>query len=340
MEPLNWAETLHILQSMGIDLPETTKLSDAVLDKRLCNILDTSQYKDHLSFVLDLRSVKDWPLPDPAKVKLTSCPMKNPNILTPLACSVHDKIQRVGFNEAAQNHQELLRMGRHYPPTLYVNPFTELHQTLMAIGMYVDGKVRWCLLQDKEKEQWCLCWRLMRIRLRSSFSTARPFDLIEYAQWTFNQVDSNPVSVGRSLISITATPLEQKLLLKLLIVNAPLVPSDFMIKRQPGKKHFLVSVLLPTAPPNVWGDKLFLIKIQIGLGEELPAHMMAYDMKRSFQVFLAHEDDPALFMDMHAEMVGPRGGYSGIKMYRWAKRTGDWELNICLDRELKTEIKW
>ncbi len=99
-------------------------------------------------------------------------------------------------------------------------------------------------------------------------------------------------------------------------------------------------VFAKTAPPNVWGDKLFLVKIQSSLGEELPVHMMVYDMKRSFQVFLAREDDPALFMDMHAEMVGPRGGYGGIKMYRWAKRVGDWQLNICLDREPRTEIKW
>ncbi len=95
-----------------------------------------------------------------------------------------------------------------------------------------------------------------------------------------------------------------------------------------------------TAPPSVWGDKLFLVKIQISLGEELPVHTMVYDMKRSFQVFLARKDDPALFMDMHAEMLGPRGGYGGIKMYRWAKTAADWQLNICLDREPRKEIKW
>ena len=95
-----------------------------------------------------------------------------------------------------------------------------------------------------------------------------------------------------------------------------------------------------TAPPNVWGDKLFLVKIQISLGDGVPTHMMVYDMKRSFQVYLAYEDEPELFGEILAEMVGPRGGYGGLKMYRWARRSGDWQLDVCLDREPKTEIKW
>ncbi len=99
-------------------------------------------------------------------------------------------------------------------------------------------------------------------------------------------------------------------------------------------------VFAMTAPPNICDDKLFLVKIQISLSEELLVHMMVYDMKRSFQVFLARKDDTALFMNMHAEMVGPRGGYGGIKMYRWVKTAADWQLNICLDREPRTEIKW
>lgn len=161
MEPLNRAETLRIIQSMGVDLLDsTTMLSDAVLDKRLRDVLDASQYKDRLSSALDLRSLKEWPLPDPSEVKVTSWPIKNPNILTPPARSVHDTIQRVGFNEAAQNPREIFRTGRHGPPTLYVDPFTDLRQTLMVIGMYVDGGVRWCLLQDKEKEQCAIAIRV------------------------------------------------------------------------------------------------------------------------------------------------------------------------------------
>ena len=94
------------------------------------------------------------------------------------------------------------------------------------------------------------------------------------------------------------------------------------------------------APPNDHGDNLFLIKMQVGLGAAPPQHMMLYDRKRSFQLWWFRAQDPATFDEFYAEMDGPRGGYGGLKMYRWAKRTGDWELSICLDREPLTDTKW
>ena len=62
------------------------------------------------------------------------------------------------------------------------------------------------------------------------------------------------------------------------------------------------------APPNVWGDKPFLIKVQIGMNSQDPGDMMLYDRKRSFQLFFLRPDDPALFRDFSAEMRGPRRG--------------------------------
>ena len=94
------------------------------------------------------------------------------------------------------------------------------------------------------------------------------------------------------------------------------------------------------APPNDHGDNLFLIKMQVGVGAASPQHMMLYDRKRSFQLWWFRAQDPATFGEFCAEMVGPRGGYGGLKMYRWAKRTGDWEFSICLDREPLTDTKW
>ncbi|KAI0329865.1 hypothetical protein GY45DRAFT_1324470 [Cubamyces sp. BRFM 1775] len=92
-------------------------------------------------------------------------------------------------------------------------------------------------------------------------------------------------------------------------------------------------------PPNVWGDRVFMIKLQIGMGSQDPRHMMIYDRKRSFQGFMLRENNPC-FADFYAEMLGPRGGFDGLKMYRWAKRTGDWELSVCLDRQPQTDTKW
>ncbi|TFK80178.1 hypothetical protein K466DRAFT_592002 [Polyporus arcularius HHB13444] len=92
-------------------------------------------------------------------------------------------------------------------------------------------------------------------------------------------------------------------------------------------------------PPNVWGDRVFMIKLQVALSYGEPGHMMLYDRKRSFQGFMLRKDNPA-FAELYAEMLGPRGGFGGMKMYRWAKRTGDWELSVCLDRQPQTDTKW
>ena len=94
------------------------------------------------------------------------------------------------------------------------------------------------------------------------------------------------------------------------------------------------------APPNDHGDNLFLVKMQVGVGAASPQHMMLYDRKRSFQLFFHRTGDPALFEDFHGEMCGPRGGHGGLKMYRYAKRTGDWELSVCLDRAPTADVKW
>ncbi|KAI0767654.1 hypothetical protein C8Q74DRAFT_1281442 [Fomes fomentarius] len=51
IEPLTRAE-LQILPSLGVDLSQDTKLSDAVLRTR--HALDTAQYQDHLSPSLSL----------------------------------------------------------------------------------------------------------------------------------------------------------------------------------------------------------------------------------------------------------------------------------------------
>ena len=46
-------------------------------------------------------------------------------------------------------------------------------------------------------------------------------------------------------------------------------------------------------PPNVWGERAFIVKLQLSLVSDAPQpHMMAYDRKRSFQVFLHSEDNP------------------------------------------------
>lgn len=98
----------------------------------------------------------------------------------------------------------------------------------------------------------------------------------------------------------------------------------------------------PTAvPENVWGDRVFIVKLQVGMVPGHYPYMMVYDRKRSFEVFVRSEGNVQLFSSFVEEMRGERGGHGGIKMYRWARRSGDWELSVCLDRvPPQTDTNW
>lgn len=55
---------------------------------------------------------------------------------------------------------------------------------------------------------------------------------------------------GIALPDISATELEQKLLLSLLSMNSKLVPADFKPERLPSEAGFKASILLPLGPLN------------------------------------------------------------------------------------------
>ncbi|KAK7052837.1 hypothetical protein VNI00_004156 [Paramarasmius palmivorus] len=81
-------------------------------------------------------------------------------------------------------------------------------------------------------------------------------------------------------------------------------------------------------PPNAHGDSPFLIKIQRAMTDR-PNPMLIYDRQRSLDVVLDHSVDPGSY---EAALKQMPTGYRGLKIYRWAKRTGDWELTICFDK--------
>ncbi len=94
-----------------------------------------------------------------------------------------------------------------------------------------------------------------------------------------------------------------------------------------------------SVPSNIHGDKVFLIKIQIGgMGGE--GNLLIYDRQRSMQVYFIQSMDREVFKKFREEIEGPRGGYNGLKMFRWAKRFGDFQLSVCLDRAPQEEVKW
>lgn len=93
--------------------------------------------------------------------------------------------------------------------------------------------------------------------------------------------------------------------------------------------------------PNIHGDVAFLIKIQVPLGskqDDPDNAIMIYDRRRSFDAYLLQKVEPQKYSLI--EYVVRNKGINGMKMYRWAKRTGDWQLSICLDREPSDDIQW
>ena len=92
-------------------------------------------------------------------------------------------------------------------------------------------------------------------------------------------------------------------------------------------------------PRNVWGNKTFLVKIT-AMPSPLPSRMLIYDRKRSFEVFLVPEDGFDRFSSFIQEMWTPRAEEKGYQIFRWARRTGDWEFTICLDRKPAVDTSW
>lgn len=100
-------------------------------------------------------------------------------------------------------------------------------------------------------------------------------------------------------------------------------------------------------PPNVHGSKPFVIKMQLssttpsamampwealGNSKDMAAHgttLLIYDRQRSFQVQVIRKGIGESFDDF-AELVQQKGP-KGIKLFCWATRKNDWELDICMD---------
>lgn len=100
---------------------------------------------------------------------------------------------------------------------------------------------------------------------------------------------------------------------------------------------------LSLAPPvNVHGDKTFLVKIQrplvsmtMGSGEFLS--MLVYDRDRTFTGNISAQENPKFWA---AAMQQMPANSQKLKIYRNAKRTGDWTLSVCLDREPSEVPQW
>ncbi|KAH9934583.1 uncharacterized protein BXZ73DRAFT_77052 [Epithele typhae] len=84
---------------------------------------------------------------------------------------------------------------------------------------------------------------------------------------------------------------------------------------------------------NVWGDKPFVVKIALpDAAARPPQQVFVSDRRSSFTFYFASSMDAPAFATLISEMSGPRGGFGGKRMYRWARRIGDWTYSVCVDR--------
>lgn len=91
-------------------------------------------------------------------------------------------------------------------------------------------------------------------------------------------------------------------------------------------------------PPNIHGDSVFIVKIQVPKGSLRPPSLI-YDRRRSFEFHLKNDVDPESYNSLRT--IARESGCLGQKIYRFARRTGDQTLSICLDREPPSElVKW
>ncbi|KAH0583200.1 hypothetical protein H2248_011083 [Termitomyces sp. 'cryptogamus'] len=88
-------------------------------------------------------------------------------------------------------------------------------------------------------------------------------------------------------------------------------------------------------PPNIHDDKAFLVKFQMSLSQYgMDSSMLLYDRQKSFQVNWLKSHDTDVFKEGEKAM-GDR-----LKIYRWVRRVGDYQLAVCFDKAPETDPVW
>ena len=93
---------------------------------------------------------------------------------------------------------------------------------------------------------------------------------------------------------------------------------------------------------NIHGDRPFLVKLQrpasLADAEQGRLGLMVYDRGRSVKGYIMMKGNEEFWNQAVAQM--PYGSVIA-KVYRWAQRTGDWKLSVCVDREpLNESLLW
>ena len=145
--PFTRAETIRVLNSLGVDVPADTKLLDDILKKCLNDALDAAQYKDRLPEGMDINSLTPWPLIEHGVSAVNARPLS-------------EAIARHNLDEAYKLDAKI-RAGESIAATPFADPFQDLRETMAGLGQLLDRGLRWVLLQDEKHESAIL----FRVRL-------------------------------------------------------------------------------------------------------------------------------------------------------------------------------
>lgn len=197
---------------------------------------------------------------------------------------------------------------------------------------------------------WCACQALVANRkARSGVGHA----ITVYVAWTLLDRDTFtgdtiwPAAIGVGLVVGVAYRNALKSL-TWLASDFPLRPEEqasdgrpavtvpLQMSKQGGANG---GIHLSGAPPNVHGNKVFTVKVQLphGMGQQAASenvHGMVYDEKRSFQAFLNLESATHGATAEMVRLIATKGSGGGLKGYFSATRD-EQDLRIYVDRLLK-----
>lgn len=92
------------------------------------------------------------------------------------------------------------------------------------------------------------------------------------------------------------------------------------------------------APPNPHGSQPFILKVQTSLSS-LPA-MLIYDEERALESHVFSSLSPPDAWNKVHSTIRAKGVRGGIKLYFWARRHGDNEVAVAVDRLPEQNFPW
>ncbi|KAG7091272.1 hypothetical protein E1B28_010322 [Marasmius oreades] len=229
-------EKMGLLASMGIELPQTTRLPDDALEKKLRNTIDAAQYfKDVIAKApIDPATLPLWPLRSSSK-------------------SLSQATARGNLGEGL-GRDGILKSRGDVPSSSYEKTFLALRVIVGELAKGMDDGVQSLVLQDEEQSNAILI-RVVEVRKANSTVDEVPVLFVLYTHNTqhtpiLQAADwfADLVAKGGQSIQITAPVEVQKLFLAFLHLNSKRISPSYRPTRRAYESHFVPSFIIPIGP--------------------------------------------------------------------------------------------